>query len=99
RADLGSREGDASRFEQCTTAGFLLIVDVPFNPLGFIYVYIDDMISLFINKPGSNNLTRLPASVLMAIHAVVRTLSTHKTLPLILMVMKRKLKAEAGWAE
>ncbi len=46
-----------------------LIVDVPIDPSGFVDIHIDDMIALCINTPESNSATRLPAAVLVAIHA------------------------------
>jgi len=76
-----------------------LIVDVPVDPSGFVDVYIDDMIALCVETAGSGNATRLPAAVLMAIHAASRPLAPHEPLPRDPMVMKRKLAAEAGPAE
>lgn len=73
-----------------------LIVDVPVDPSGFVDVYIDDMIALCVNTPESGNASRLPAAVLMAIHAAARPLSPHEPLPRDPMVMKKKLLAEAG---
>ncbi len=72
-----------------------LIIDVPVDPSGFVDMYIDNMITLCIDTPRSDNVTRLPAAVLMAIHATTQPLLTNKPLPQDPMVMKKKLKAEA----
>lgn len=73
-------------------------MDVPIDPSGFVDVYIDDMTALFVETAGSGNVTRLPAAVLMAIHAASGPLSPHELLPRDPM-MKKKLVAEGGPAE
>ncbi len=73
--------------------------DVTVNPSGFIDVYINNMIALYVDTPGLDNKACLLASVPMAIHVVARPIPTHKPLPQDPMVMKKKLTVEAGPAE
>ena len=46
-----------------------LIVDIDVNPRGFNNVYINDMIPLTVDIPGTDNLERCKAAALLAIHA------------------------------
>ncbi len=49
-----------------------LIVDINVNPRGFNDVYIDDMIPLTVNIPGTDNLERCKAAALLAIHTTAQ---------------------------
>jgi hypothetical protein len=46
-----------------------LIVDINMNPRGIHNIYIDDIISLMGDIPGTNNLARCAVAGLLAIHA------------------------------
>jgi hypothetical protein len=50
-------------------AGVELIVKIPVDPRGTHAVYIDDIIGLTVNIPGSNNIARGQAAALLAINA------------------------------
>jgi hypothetical protein len=45
-----------------------LIVEIEINPRGTHDIYIDDMIPLTVDIPGTNNLERCAAASLLAIH-------------------------------
>jgi hypothetical protein len=47
--------------------GAELIVDIPVNPLGIHNVYIDDIIGLTVDIPGSDYIARGQAAALLAI--------------------------------
>ena len=49
-----------------------LIVDPPVHPKGKSDIYIDDIISLAVDIPGSDNVRRLERGNLLAIHATAR---------------------------
>jgi hypothetical protein len=50
-------------------AGAELIVEIPFDPQGTHNVYINDIIGLTVDIPGSNNVARGQAAALLAINA------------------------------
>ena len=45
-----------------------LIVDIDVNPRGIHDIYIDVMIAIMVDIPGTNNLARCAAAGLLAIH-------------------------------
>ena len=45
-----------------------LIVDIDVNPRGIQDIYINDMIIITVDIPGTNNLARCAAAGLLAIH-------------------------------
>ena len=46
-----------------------LIVDIDVNPRGIHDIYINVMIAITVDIPGTNNLARCAAAGLLAIHA------------------------------
>jgi hypothetical protein len=46
-----------------------MIVNIEMNPRGIHDIYIDDMIPLTVDIPGTDNLARCVAAGLLAIHA------------------------------
>jgi hypothetical protein len=49
-----------------------LIVGILMNPRGIRDIYINDMIPLMVDIPGTNNLARCAAAGLLAIHATAQ---------------------------
>jgi len=76
-----------------------LIVDIDVNPRGFNDVYIDDMIPLTVDIPGTDNLERCEAAALLAIHATARPNHPDEPIPQEEMEARNKLSAEAGLEE
>ena len=58
-----------------------LIVNVPFNDRGFVDDYIDDLIGLTVDIPGSNNADRLERAPLLAIHTLARPIHPDEPIP------------------
>jgi hypothetical protein len=77
-------------------AGAELIVDNPVDPRGSYDVYIDDIVGLTVNIPGSNNVARGQAAALLVIEATARPLHPNEPIPRESMDARDKLKAEAG---
>jgi hypothetical protein len=73
-----------------------LIVDIPVDPRGTHDFYIDDIIGLTVNIPGSNNVARGQAAALLAIDATARPNYPKEPIPRKSMDLRDKLKAEAG---
>ncbi len=80
-------------------AGAELIVEIPVDPRGTHDVYIDNIIGLTVDIPGSNNVTHGQAAALLAIDATARTNHPDKPIPRESMDARDKLKAEAGLSE
>jgi hypothetical protein len=80
-------------------AGAKLIVVIPVDPQGTHDIYIDDIIGLTVDIPGSNNVARGQAAALLAIDATARP--NHPNEPILheSMYAIDKLKAEAGLSE
>ena len=76
-----------------------LIVDVPVDARGIADVYIDDIIGLTIDIPGSNNATRLERAILLALHTAARPVHPDEPIPRESMAALAKLIAEAGLEE
>jgi hypothetical protein len=72
-----------------------LIVDVPVDPKGKSDLYIDDLISLAVDIPGSDNVKRLERGNLLAIHATARPKHPSEPIPREEMAAENKLAAEA----
>jgi hypothetical protein len=77
-------------------AGAELIVIIPIDPRGTHDVYINDIIGLTVNIPGSNNIARGQAAALLAINAMAQPNHPNKPIPRESMYTREKLKAEAG---
>ncbi len=80
-------------------AGADLIVVIPVDPRGTHHVYIDDIIGLTLDIPGSNNVARGQAAALLAIDATARPNHPDEPTPRESMYAIDKLKAEAGLSE
>ena len=76
-----------------------LIVDVPVDPRGTNEVYIDDIIGLAVDFPGSGNANRIERAALLAIYTAARALSPNEPIPRETMEARNKLFAEAAAEE
>jgi hypothetical protein len=76
-----------------------LIVEIPVDPRGTHNVYIDNIIGLTVDIPGSNNVARGQAAALLAIDATARPNHPNKPIPRESMYARDKLKAEAGFSD
>ena len=76
-------------------AGRELAVDVPVNPRGTHDQYLDDIVGLTLDVPGSNNLERLAGAHLLAIAATARPSHDEEPIPREPMEAINKLVAEA----
>ena len=72
-----------------------LIVDIPINDKGMHDIYIDDIIALTLDVPGTNNLERSTGAHLLAIAATARPSHTKEPIPREEMKAINKLVAEA----
>jgi len=79
--------------------GLDLIVDVPINPRGVTDIYIDDLITLTVDIPGTDNLARGMSAALLAIDSSSRRNHAHEPIPRESMDARDKLIAEAGLEE
>ena len=76
-----------------------LIVDVEINERGMHEMYLDDLIGLGIDLPGSDNKQRAERAPLLAIHTCARPLLPTEPTPRQTMAAKNKLAAEAALEE
>ena len=76
--------------------GSELIVNIPINPRGTHDIYIDDIICLTIDIPGTNHVTCAQAAALLTMDASVRPNHPEKPMPRKSMDVRDKLRAEAG---
>ena len=76
-----------------------LIVDINVNPRGIHDIYINDMIAIMVDIPGTNNLARCAAAGLLAIHATARPNHPEEPIPQEEMEARSKLAAKAGLKE
>ena len=72
-----------------------LVVDVPVNPRGQVDDYIDDLITLNLDLPGSDYNLRSERAVLLAIEVVARKIDSEEPIPRELLTALKKLIAEA----
>ena len=79
--------------------GKKLIVDINVNLRGIHNIYVDDMIPLTLDIPGTNNLARCAAAGLLAIHATAQSKHTKEPNPREEMEARNKLAAKAGLEE
>ncbi len=77
-------------------AGAELIVKIPVDPQGTHNVYINNIIGLTVDIPGSNNVARGQAAALLAINATAQPNHPDEPIPRESMDTRDKLKAEAG---
>ena len=80
-------------------AGAELIVDIPINPRGSHDVYINDVILLTVNIPGTNNIARGQSASLLAINTTTRLNHPKEPIPRESMDARDKLFAEANLTE
>ena len=80
-------------------AGIELIVNIPINPRGLHNIYIDDVILLMVDIPGTNNITRGQSASLLAINATAWPNHPGKPISRESMDARDKLIAEAGLTE
>jgi hypothetical protein len=76
-----------------------LIVEIKINPRETHEIYIDNMIPLTVDIPGTDNLARCATARLLAIHATARPKHPDKPIPREEMEARNKLSAEAGLEE
>jgi hypothetical protein len=72
---------------------------IPINPQGMHDIYIDDIINLTINIPGTNHVACAKGATLLAMDATARPNHPKEPTPHESMNARDKLKAEAGPAE
>jgi hypothetical protein len=72
-----------------------LVVDIPINPRGTYDLYLDDIVGLTLDVPGSNNLERLAGAHLLAIATTARPSHDEEPIPREPMEARNKLVAEA----
>ncbi len=77
-------------------AGAELIVVIPVDPRGTHDIYIDNIIGLTVDIPGSNNVARGQAAALLAIDATARPNHPNEPISRKIMYARDKLKAEVG---
>ena len=58
-----------------------LIVDINVNPRGIHNIYIDNMITITVDIPGTDNLERCAAAGLLAIHATAQPKHPEEPIP------------------
>jgi hypothetical protein len=73
-----------------------LIVEIEVNLRGTHNIYIDDMIPLMVDIPGTDSLARCAMAGLLAIHTTARPKHLDKPIPREEMGTRKKLSAEAG---
>ena len=73
-----------------------LVVDIPINPRGIYDLYLDDIIGLTLDMPGTNNLERSAGAHLLAIAATARPSHDNEPIPREAMEAEAKLAAEAS---
>ncbi len=83
----------------CFVIGREIIVNVPIDHRGYTDVYIDDMMGLTIDLPGTRNADRLEASIPLAIKVAAQLNNKNKPIPHKPMVAREKLRAERGLLE
>jgi hypothetical protein len=73
-----------------------LIVDIPVDPRGIHDVYIDNIIGLKVDIPGSDYIARGQAAALLAINTTAWPNHPKEPIPRKSMDTRDKLKAEVG---
>jgi hypothetical protein len=76
--------------------GAELIVDIPINPRGMHDLYIDDIIGLTVDIPGTNYVAHGQAAALLAIDTTAQPNHPEEPIPRKSMDAKDKLIAEVG---
>ena len=81
------------------SAGAELIVKIPIDPRGSHNVYIDDIILLMVDIPGTDNAAHGQSASLLAIDTTARPNHPNEPIPQESMDARDKLFAEAGLTE
>ena len=76
-----------------------LIVDMEINDRGTHEMYLDDLIGLGIDIPGTDNIPRAERAPMLAIHTCARPVHPNEPIPRQDMASLQKLKAEAALTE
>ena len=71
------------------------VVEIPINPRGTHDLYLDNIVGLTLDMPGSNNLNRLAGAHLLAIATTARPSHDKEPIPREPMEARNKLVAEA----
>ena len=82
-------------YEEQLGLGRELIVNIPINHKGTHDIYIDNLIALTLNVPGTNNIERCAGAHLLAIAATARPSHVKEPIPREEMEAINKLVAEA----
>jgi hypothetical protein len=72
-----------------------LVVDIPINPKGTHDLYLDDIVAVTLDMPGTNNLDRIGNAHLLAIATTARPRHNEEPIPRETMEAEAKLVAEA----
>ena len=88
-------QATSSTSQELLGIGLELIVDLPINHKGTHDIYLDDLIALTLDVPGSNNLKRCAGAHLLAIAATARPSHDDEPIPREEMEAINKLVAEA----
>ena len=76
-----------------------LIINIPINPHGLHDVYINYVILLMVNIPGTNNIAHGQSTSLLAIKTTTRPNHPEELIPRESIDARDKLLAEAGLTE
>ncbi len=76
-----------------------LILSIPIDPRCYADIYIDDMMGLTINLPGTMNVGCLEAAISHAFEVAACPNNANKPIPCKKTVAEDKLKTEGGLAE
>ena len=76
-----------------------MIVDIPIDPCGSHDLYIDDIVGLAIDIPGTDHVARGQAATLLAIETTAQPNHPNELVPQESMDVRDKLFAEAGLTE
>jgi hypothetical protein len=76
-----------------------IAVNIPINDRGIHKMYMDNLIGLTIELPGTDNIKRANRAPLLASHACSRPDHTNEPIPRHPMVSTKKLESEAALSE
>jgi hypothetical protein len=76
-----------------------LVIDLPVDGEGMAECYIDDILSLSLDLPFTNNVLKGERAVLLTIQTIARALTKNEPIPRETMAAMAKLFAEAGMEE
>ncbi len=76
-----------------------LIVNIEIDDKGTHDMYLDNLVGLAIDIPGTDNIIRAERAPLLAIHTCARPVHADEPIPRLNMASLQKLKAEAALSE